>query len=124
MKKNKNGKYTKAIIDYLLVLGIPSHLRGFTYIVFIIEYILEYKLNDIKLEKEIYKMVAKEFETRIYSVERDIRYSIEVGYLRTKSSINDEMYKNSISFDKLKPSNKQFIMTVVKKIELDYLLCQ
>ena len=124
MEKNKKGKYSKAIMDYLLILGIPSHLRGFNYITYIIEYILEYNISDIKLEKELYKMVAKEYNTRSYSIERDIRYSIEIGYIRTKASINDDVYKNSISFDKMKPSNKQFIMTVVNNIKLDYSSCR
>ena len=110
--KDKKGIYDEVINDTLMTLGIPANHKGFDYIRDIIEYIIEYDLKVFELNKTIYRVIAFKYNKSIYSIERDIRYSIEIGYNRTKNYINDDLYKNSINYDKLKPTNKQFIKTV------------
>lgn len=113
---DKKGSYEKRINDNLLILGIPANLKGFSYLKDILIYILDNDIKEIRLKEDIYKMISASYKTSVHSIERDIRYSIEIGYIRTKSNINDEFYKNSINYDKLKPTNKQFIMTIVNSI--------
>jgi hypothetical protein len=63
--------------------------------------------------------LSKKYGISVVSIERDIRYAIEIGYSRTLLDVNDDIFKNSISYNKSKPTNKQFIMTVFNKIRED-----
>ena len=110
--KNKRGTIDQAINETLLTLGVPANLKGFDYIKEILFYIIESNIKTIKLKDGVYKVVADIYNISEDAIERDIRYSIEIGYLRTKNSVNEDVYKNSISYDKVKPTNKQFIKTV------------
>jgi len=103
-------------MDNLMVLGIPSHLRGFIYIIEIIDYILVNNISKIKFNDGIYRLIANKYNISEDSIERDIRYAIEVGYSRTILNINDDYFKNTISYNKNKPTNKQFIITVLNKV--------
>jgi two-component system response regulator (stage 0 sporulation protein A) len=109
----------KIILDNLMIMGIPAHLRGFLYIFEIICYLLIINEERIIFKNDIYKMVAEKYNTSEDGVERDIRYAIDIGYSRTQLSINEDSFKNSICVIKNKPTNKQFIMTVSNRIQFE-----
>ena len=113
---NNKGNYKQKIVEDLLELGIPANLKGFIYLKDILIYLINNDIKDVRLKNDIYKIIANTYNTSEYRVERDIRYSIEIGYVRTKANINDELFRNSINYDKLKPTNKQFIMTVLNSV--------
>lgn len=99
-------------------LGIPTHIRGYKYIrdgVLII-------YNNEKLSfvtKEIYPQIASKYETTPSRVERAMRHAIEVGCVRGDLALMEELFGFSISSDKDKPTNSEFLSTIADRLRLD-----
>ncbi len=108
-----------AISKLLHQLGIPSHIKGYVYIresVF-----LFYKNSDIYggITKEIYPEVAIRFSTTASRVERAIRHAIEVSWTRGDYDLMEEIFGNSVAFDRAKPTNSEFIATIADHLRFD-----
>lgn len=108
-----------AISKLLHQLGIPSHIKGYSYIresVF-----LFYKNCDIYggITKEIYPEVAHRFSTTASRVERAIRHAIEVSWTRGDYDLMEEIFGNSVAFDRAKPTNSEFIATIADRLRYD-----
>ena len=108
-----------AISKLLHQLGIPSHIKGYTYIrdsVFIF-----YQHNDIYggITKEIYPEIAIRYSTTASRVERAIRHAIEVSWSRGDYDLMEEIFGNSVAFDRAKPTNAEFIATLADRLRYD-----
>lgn len=108
-----------AISKLLHQLGIPSHIKGYVYIresVF-----LFYKDTDAYngITKEIYPAVASKFSTTASRVERAIRHAIEVSWSRGDYDLMEEIFGNSVAFDRAKPTNSEFIATIADRLRYD-----
>ena len=108
-----------AISKLLHQLGIPSHIKGYSYIresVF-----LFYKNSDAYsgITKEIYPEVAAKFSTTASRVERAIRHAIEVSWTRGDYDLMEEIFGNSVAFDRAKPTNSEFIATIADRLRFD-----
>lgn len=108
-----------AISKLLHQLGIPSHIKGYTYIresVF-----LFYKNSDVYggITKEVYPEVAMRYSTTASRVERAIRHAIEVSWARGDYELMEEIFGNSVSFDRDKPTNAEFIATIADRLRFD-----
>ncbi len=108
-----------AISKLLHQLGIPSHIKGYTYIresVF-----LFYKNSDSYggITKEIYPEVAIKYSTTASRVERAIRHAIEVSWTRGDYDLMEEIFGNSVAFDRAKPTNSEFIATIADRLRFD-----
>lgn len=108
-----------AISKLLHQLGIPSHIKGYVYIresVF-----LFYKDSDAYngITKEIYPAVACKFSTTASRVERAIRHAIEVSWSRGDYDLMEEIFGNSVAFDRAKPTNSEFIATIADRLRYD-----
>ena len=113
-----------AISKILHQLGIPSHIKGYSYIresVF-----LFYKNSDSYggITKEIYPEVALRFSTTASRVERAIRHAIEVSWNRGDYDLMEEIFGNSVAFDRAKPTNSEFIATIADRLRYDKKLLQ
>lgn len=119
-KLNEQEELVHVAISKLLhQLGIPSHIKGYTYIresVF-----LFYKNSDIYggITKEIYPEVALRFSTTASRVERAIRHAIEVSWTRGDYDLMEEIFGNSVAFDRAKPTNSEFIATIADRLRYD-----
>ena len=103
---------TEAIYQALLDMAVPAHLKGYPYIVKAIE-LLVYKPDMIHdVTKGIYPVIAKEFSTTPSRVERAIRHGIEVGWTRSDYDTQMQYFGNTVSPDKGKPTNSEFIAQV------------
>ena len=117
---NDNERIVHVAISKLLhQLGIPSHIKGYTYIresVF-----LFYKNNDAYsgITKEIYPEVAIRYSTTASRVERAIRHAIEVSWTRGDYDLMEEIFGNSVAFDRAKPTNSEFIATIADRLRFD-----
>ena len=117
---NDNERIVHVAISKLLhQLGIPSHIKGYTYIresVF-----LFYKNNDAYsgITKEIYPEVAIRYSTTASRVERAIRHAIEVSCTRGDYDLMEEIFGNSVAFDRAKPTNSEFIATIADRLRFD-----
>ncbi len=115
----KDREIHVAISKLLHQLGIPSHIKGYTYIresVF-----LFYKNSDAYsgITKEIYPEVALKFSTTASRVERAIRHAIEVSWNRGDYELMEEIFGNSVAFDRAKPTNSEFIATIADRLRFD-----
>ena len=105
------------ISDILHNLGIPSHIRGYKYIR---EGIIMIYNNDSLsfITKEIYPQIACKYDTTPSRVERAIRHAIEVSWIRGDLALMEELFGFSVSCDKAKPTNSEFLSTIADRIKL------
>ena len=106
------------VSELLHNLGIPSHIRGYKYLRDSI--VLIY--NDDKISyitKDLYPRIAEKYDTTASRVERAIRHAIEIGCMRGNLSLMDDLFGFSISCDKDKPTNSEFITTIADRFKLD-----
>lgn len=104
----------------LLELGISTNLKGYHYLRTAIRVIVN-ELDGKYPDKIVpfYSDIAKIHDTSGMRVERAIRYAIETGYNNVGASVYYEVFGNSTSSDRSKPTNSQFISTVVETINLE-----
>lgn len=117
--KAKDGNINYEITKLLHQLGVPSHIKGYLYIRDGIRKI--YKNNNYlgAITKELYPEIATEYETTASRVERAIRHAIEVSWNRGNYDLMEEIFGQSYSYDKSKPTNSEFIATLADKLKLD-----
>ena len=68
------------------------------------------------ITKVLYPTVAKEFNTTSSRVERAIRHAIKIGWGRGNMEFMNKLFGYSVSADKDKPTNREFIVTVADYI--------
>lgn len=101
-------------------LGVPSHIKGYQYIREGV--ILMYEKPDIvgAITKELYPEIAHRFDTTVSRVERAIRHAIEVSWNRGDIELMEEIFGHSVDYDRAKPTNSEFIVTVSDKLRLEF----
>ena len=106
------------ISDMLHTLGVPS-IRGYQYIRDGI--VMMYEEPDMLkgITKEVYPELALKYNTTTSRVERAIRHAIEVSWSRGDYQLMDKYFGNSIDYDKSKPTNAEFIITLTDRLRLD-----
>ena len=93
----------------LLELGTPDHLVGHPYVVEAVLMAVEnrYYINNITFG--LYPQIAAKFDTTASRVERGIRHLIEVTWTRGDIDILCGYFGNTVSPDRGKPTNGEFI---------------
>ena len=122
----KNGLSAKdkdlkiSVTKLLHELGVPSHIKGYQYIREGI--LILYKNPDIVggITKELYPEIASKYDTSVSRVERAIRHAIEVSWNRGHLDLMEEIFGHSVDYDKAKPTNSEFIVTVADKLKLEH----
>ena len=99
-------------------LGVPSHIKGYTFIKEGINLI--YNNPSLSITKEIYPIIAKKYHTKVYCVERAIRHAIEISWNRGNWEVMEEVFGYSIDNEKAKATNSEFIVTLADKLRMDY----
>ncbi len=113
-----NGLET-TITKMLHELGIPSHIKGYSYIREGIT-LLYYDTDMIgSITKRLYPELAKKYKTTSSRVERAMRHAIEVGWTRSDWKMTEDLFGQSVDFDKAKPTNSEFLVTLADKLRLD-----
>ncbi|MBO6195816.1 MAG: sporulation transcription factor Spo0A [Bacilli bacterium] len=123
INKDSMPKDLKISLTRLLhELGMPSHIKGYEYIREGI--MLLYNDPSIigGITKELYPEIADKFNTSVSRVERAIRHAIEVSWNRGNLDLMEEVFGHSVDYDKAKPTNSEFIVTVADKLKLEYQL--
>lgn len=123
-----HGKYTgdleMDITNILLEIGMPAHIKGYQYIRegIMMSYADPNMLHYIT--KFLYPGIAKKYHTTSSSVERTIRHAIEVAWRRGSMETLEEVFGNTISANKGKPTNSEFMALLTDKIRLEYRMRQ
>lgn len=118
IEEAKDNKIEIAISRMLHSLGIPSHIRGYQYIRESIYMMYENPDMIGGITKCIYPEIASRFDTTASRVERAIRHAIEVSWARGDYDVMEELFGNSVDFDRSKPTNSEFIATLADSLRL------
>jgi two-component system response regulator (stage 0 sporulation protein A) len=110
--ENSIESEVKSIIDSL---GVPPHLYGYQYLI----YASALVANDLSLinsmNRDVYPSIARKFSTTPACAERSIRNAVEATWNRGDIERLYKLFGCKISDRKPKPSNSEFIMTVVNQ---------
>lgn len=106
---------TKVIHD----LGVPSNLKGYGYIREGIQLVYYEPNLAHSITKKLYPKIASKFESTIARVERSMRHAIEVSWNRGNWDRMEEIFGYSVSIDKAKPTNSEFIVTIADMLRLE-----
>lgn len=106
------------ITELLHEIGVPAHIKGYMYLREAITMVY----NNVEIlggiTKVLYPTVAKKYKTTSSRVERAIRHSIEVAWNRGNVDAISQIFAYTISYNKSKPTNSEFIAMIADKLRL------
>lgn len=116
-KENTENLDTE-ITSILHEIGVPAHIKGYLYLREAISMV--YKNVDILggITKVLYPTIARKYKTTASRVERAIRHSIEVAWNRGNVEAISQIFSYTISYNKSKPTNSEFIAMISDKLRL------
>ena len=114
-----DGELQMTITKMLHELGIPSHIKGYSYIREGITILYDDPKMIGNITKKLYPELAKRYNTTTSRVERAMRHAIEVGWTRSDWKFTEDLFGQSVDFDKAKPTNSEFLVTLADKLRLD-----
>ncbi len=106
------------ITEILHMLGIPAHIKGFTYLRCAIGMTLDDPDMINYVTKSLYPGVAKAYNTTTSRVERAIRHAIEVAWDRGDVEVLNRYFGYTVSRQRGKPTNSEFIAMISDKLRL------
>lgn len=106
------------ITQIIREVGIPAHIKGYSYARDAISMITEDPELLGAVTKELYPNIAQKYNTTASRVERAIRHSIEVAWSRGNSQFIDQLFGHTINSNKGKPTNSEFIAIIADKLRL------
>lgn len=119
LMKKEDESIESLVTKIMHEVGVPAHIKGYQYI----REAIILAVNDIEtinsITKIMYPTLAKKFKTTPSRVERAIRHAIEVAWTRGEMDVNNEMFGNTISASKGKPTNSEFIAMIADKLRLE-----
>ena len=93
----------------LLELGAPDHLLGHPYVIQGVLLVIHDQMYINNITFGLYPQLAARFDTTAARVERAIRHLIEVTWSRGDMEVLMRYFGNTVSPDKGKPTNGEFI---------------
>lgn len=111
-----------SVTNTIHAVGVPANIKGYQYLRDAI--IMSIKDTELinAVTKQLYPKVAHRHNTSPSRVERAIRHAIEVACIRGNE---DELYKlfgYTVSNNKGKPTNSEFIAMIADKLRLEMLV--
>lgn len=100
-------------------VGIPAHIRGYSYLRDAILMVIDNMDLINAVTKSLYPTIAQKYRTTPSRVERAIRHAIEVAWNRGNLEAIEEMFGYTVSRDKGKPTNAQFIAMVADRMRVN-----
>ena len=97
------------IRELLLEMGAPDHLVGHPYTVQAILLVVQDRTYIDSITFGLYPQLAVIFDTTASRVERAIRHLIEVTWTRGDWDTLNRYFGNTVSAEKCKPTNGEFI---------------
>ncbi len=116
--KDKERTQDSRVTSIMHELGIPAHIKGYMYLRDAIIMVTSKVELLSRITKELYPTIAEKYSTTPSRVERAIRHAIEVAWVRGNVEFIQKMFGHTISQDKGKPTNSEFIAMVADKLRL------
>ena len=106
------------VTELLHYLGVPSQLKGYAYLREGI--LMLYKSAGVTsgITKQIYPAIANLYNTTPSRVERAIRHAIEISWNRADYEMMNKIFGHSIDYDRAKPTNSEFMMSLSDALRL------
>ncbi len=119
-----SGSLEKQITYVIHQLGIPAHIKGYQFLrTAIIKAILDPDIINY-VTKSLYPLVAQAHDTTPSRVERAIRHAIEVAWDRGDVDTLNSYFGYTISRQRGKPTNSEFIAMIADYIRLKNTDCE
>lgn len=99
-------------------LGIPAHIKGYLYLKDAVVMVVDRIELLSRVTKELYPTIAEKHYTTPSRVERAIRHAIEVAWDRGNMDYIQEVFGHTISQEKGKPTNSEFIAMVADRLRI------
>lgn len=110
------------ITDILHEVGVPAHIKGYMYLREAILLVIENVEFLGNITKSLYPEIALRFSTTASRVERAIRHAIEVAWVRGNVDAISDIFSYTISYNKSKPTNSEFIAMISDRLRLQHRL--
>jgi len=108
------------ITNILHEIGVPAHIKGYLYLRDAIKLVY----RDVKMlgsiTKVLYPTLATMYHTTASRVERAIRHAIEIAWVRGNVDTITDIFSYTISYNKSKPTNSEFIAMISDKLRLEH----
>ena len=117
--KKKSVTIEEKISEIFIAIGIPPHIKGYTYLREGIKMTIEHPYIINSVTKELYPAIAKKCSTTSSKVERAIRHAIEVAWNRGRIDAINAIFGARIYLGSEKPTNSEFIALVADKLILE-----
>jgi two-component system response regulator (stage 0 sporulation protein A) len=115
----KSTSLESDITNLMHEIGVPAHIKGYQYLRTAIALCVNNMDLISAVTKELYPMIAKEYNTTSSRVERAIRHAIEVAWTRGRLETINSLFGYTIHTGKGKPTNSEFIALLSDKIRLE-----
>lgn len=102
--------------DLLFELGTPEHIKGYPYLITALLAVVEDPDLLHAVTKGLYIEVAGKHNTTASRAERAIRHAVEVTWDRGDVDVLDKYFGNTVSPNKGKPTNSEFLARVSRAI--------
>ena len=99
-------------------IGVPAHIKGYRYMREAIMQVIREPDIINSITKQLYPNVAKVYNTTPSRVERAIRHAIEVAWDRGDVETLNRIFGYTVSNDKGKPTNSEFIAMIADRLSL------
>ena len=100
----------------LFVLGVPAHVNGYAFLIDAIALVYQDPTYLRAVTSRLYPEIAQHNNTTPLRVERSIRNAIEIAFRRADIDTLKEYFGNTISQEKGKATNSEFIATAARRI--------
>ncbi len=117
---NEEVRLETIVTNFIHELGVPAHIKGYQYVRTAIMMVVENMDRINYITKILYPAIAEKYNTTASRVERAIRHSIEVAWVRGKTETMEEVFGYTVHTGKGKPTNSEFIAMVADRIRLEY----
>lgn len=108
------------ITEILHEVGVPAHIKGYLYLREAISMVY----NNVEvlggITKILYPEIAQTYCTTASRVERAIRHAIEIAWVRGNVDAISDIFSYTISYNKSKPTNSEFIAMISDKLRLEH----
>lgn len=115
-KADVRSESENQIRKMLDTVGVPDHLKGYDYIAYALQIIMEDLSCINAMKKQVYARISMKFDTIPSRVERVIRNAVELTWNRGNIDTLDRLFGVDATMDKPKPSNSEFFIKLATEL--------
>ncbi len=120
VKNDIDADLDSEITSILHEVGVPAHIKGYMYLREAIAMVYDNVEILGSITKVLYPEIAISFGTTSSRVERAIRHAIEIAWVRGNVDAISDIFSYTISYNKSKPTNSEFIAMIADKLRLEH----